>query len=95
MAKVQALIPCLLLAACATQPIHGVAPGFFMGFLHGLLAPFALLGSLFWNVRIYAFPNSGFGYDLGFVLGLGTLMVVVMLLSIARIGGFLTREGGG
>jgi hypothetical protein len=93
MPRVWAPILCLPLAACATQPPHGTAPGFFAGLLHGLSAPFALAASLFWNVRIYAFPNSGFGYDLGFVLGFGTLTVVVMLLSIARIGGFLTREG--
>jgi hypothetical protein len=34
------------------------------------LAPFALIGGLLLEVRIYAFPNSGWWYDLGFMLGL-------------------------
>jgi L-amino acid N-acyltransferase YncA len=33
------------------------------GLLHGLVAPFALIGSLFYDVRIYAVPNSGSWYD--------------------------------
>jgi hypothetical protein len=62
-----------LLAGCAHQPSplpfvdH---PGFFSGIWHGLVAPFALVGHLFTNVRVYAFPNSGGWYDLGFVLGI-------------------------
>ena len=60
---------------CATQPsipklFAGDPPGFFMALVHGLIAPFALAGSIFWDFRIYAFPNSGFSYDLGFLVGL-------------------------
>lgn len=40
-----------------------------MGFLHGFIIVFSLIGSIFTDVRIYAFPNSGFWYDLGFFLG--------------------------
>ena len=60
-----------LLASCATQPLVTAAdpPGFFAGLLHGFLILFSLIGSIFMDYRIYAFPNSGGWYDLGFVLG--------------------------
>ncbi len=62
----------LLLPGCAHQPgplpiID--APGFFSGLLHGFLVLFSLVGSIFADVRIYAFPNSGFWYDVGYVIG--------------------------
>ncbi len=82
----------LVLAGCATQPAVHAGPGFFHGLLHGLIAPFALAASLVWPVRMYAFPNTGFGYDLGFLLGLGVLLALVATLLAPRIGGFLTRE---
>jgi hypothetical protein len=65
----------LLLAACATQPAAAAnAPGFWLGLLHGTIAPFSLIASLFWDVRIYAFPNDGGWYDFGYYLGIaGTL----------------------
>jgi hypothetical protein len=66
----------LLVAACATQPFPKAydAPGFFLGLLHGFIAPFALIASIFMDVRVYAFPNSGGWYDFGFILGIGALM---------------------
>lgn len=65
------VIGALLLASCATQPSPDAydPPGFFLGLIHGFTALFALIGSIFWDVRIYAFPNGGGLYDLGFVLG--------------------------
>jgi|DEB0MinimDraft_6_1074348.scaffolds.fasta_scaffold146882_1 hypothetical protein len=59
------------LAGCATQPerYSDDVQGFFFGFLHGYISLFTLIGSLFMDIRIYAFPNSGFLYDLGFFLG--------------------------
>ncbi len=65
------LMAALLLAACATQPAPRVsdAPGFLLGLWHGLIVPFSLVASLFMDVRVYAFPNNGGWYDLGFVLG--------------------------
>jgi hypothetical protein len=64
----------LLLASCATQPppislFSYEPPGFFSGLLHGFLIVFSLIGSLFTKYRVYAYPNSGFFYDLGFFLG--------------------------
>ena len=44
-------------------------PGFLTGLVHGFVSLFSLLGSLFLDIRIYGFPNSGIGYDVGFVLG--------------------------
>lgn len=43
-------------------------PGFWLGWWHGATALFSLMASLFSDVRIYAYPNSGFGYDAGFTL---------------------------
>jgi hypothetical protein len=64
----------LLLTSCATQP-HAAAqtPGFLYGLLHGFIAPLSLIGSIFYDVRIYAFPNSGGWYDFGYFLGFGAL----------------------
>jgi hypothetical protein len=62
----------VVLAACAHQPPpSGGAPlpGFFLGLLHGYISLFSLIASLFFQVRIYEFPNNGFFYDLGFVIG--------------------------
>ena len=66
------LLSLLHFIGCATQPNpEGFnPPGFFLALLHGLIAPFALIGSLFMDIRIYAFPNSGFFYDLGYLLGI-------------------------
>ena len=60
-----------VLAACAHQPppVGEPLPGPLMGFLHGLISLFSLIGSLFSPIRIYAFPNAGFLYDIGFVVG--------------------------
>jgi hypothetical protein len=61
----------VLLVSCASQPMAQASePGFLMGVLHGIIMPFSLIGSFFdQSIRIYAFPNSGFWYDAGFVLG--------------------------
>ena len=55
----------------ATQIVSNIhkPPGFLMGLVHGFISLFSLLGSLFLDIRIYGFPNSGVGYDVGFVLG--------------------------
>ena len=64
------------LAGCAMQPSPSVAdaPGFWLGLLHGLIAPFSLIASLFRDVRIYAFPNAGGWYDLGYFLGIAAIL---------------------
>lgn len=68
------VVPILLLSACATQPdpppTADHVPGLIYGFLHGYIALFSLVISLFTDTRIYAYPNAGFLYDLGFLAGL-------------------------
>ncbi len=61
----------LIMAGCATQPHPEGAglPGFWYGLLHGFVMLFSLIGSLFWHVRVYAYPNAGRWYDFGFVVG--------------------------
>jgi len=66
------LVTCTaILGACATQPVSAAPtpPGFFHGLFHGFTILFTLVGSLFTDYRIYAYPNSGWWYDLGYFLG--------------------------
>jgi hypothetical protein len=69
------LLVFLILAGCATQTqlpnLLPKVPGFWHGLWHGFIAPLSMIGSIFMKIRIYAFPNSGFWYDLGFMLGIG------------------------
>lgn len=61
----------VVLSGCATQSINQVVdpPGFLHGLLHGFIILFSFIASLFTDVEIYAFPNSGGWYDFGFLLG--------------------------
>jgi hypothetical protein len=52
----------------------GDVPGFSSGLLHGFLVAFSFIGSLFTDVRIYAFPNSGGWYYLGCLFGVAVLL---------------------
>ena len=46
--------------------------GFFFGIWHGLLAPYSLIARFFIDDTVmYYSPNTGFGYDLGYLLGVG------------------------
>ena len=71
-----AVVPLLLLAACATQTSSAVAhtaatPGFLLGAWHGFIFPAAWVLSLFLpDVAVYAVPNSGGWYDFGFFIGI-------------------------
>jgi len=70
------LLAALALAGCATQgtPPEPSVPGFWLGLVHGAIAPFALIGHLFDHaIRIYAVPNSGGWYDFGFLIGLSVV----------------------
>jgi hypothetical protein len=83
-----------VIAGCATQPPGGSDhPSFLLGLFHGFTALVTLAGSVFLHIRIYAFPNSGFWYDTGFVIGFAASIVLLVLIFIPRIGGFVTREG--
>ena len=65
------LILAVAFISCAHQPLTESydPPGFFSGLFHGFIIVFSLIGSIFMDIRIYAFPNSGFFYDLGFLIG--------------------------
>ena len=64
------------LSSCAHQPrpeaVH--LPGFWSGLLHGFLILFSFVGSLFTDVRIYQFPNSGGWYDFGYLIGAASFL---------------------
>jgi hypothetical protein len=85
-------VAALCLVACASQPAPLVqqAPGFLAGFFHGFIAIISLIGSLFLHIRIYAFPNSGFWYDFGFVAGFCASQLALFLAVMARVGGLVT-----
>lgn len=63
-----------MLAGCATRAPVSIAdegPGFLSGLLHGFIAPLALMAHLFdSDIAVYAVPNSGGWYDLGFLWGM-------------------------
>jgi hypothetical protein len=87
-----AVICIVFLAACAHQPVRDIAgtPGFFLGLVHGFLAIFSLIGSLFLDVRIYAFPNTGFWYECGFLFGFFMSLLTAFLSVMARVGGWIS-----
>ena len=72
--KIFILLYSFYLLGCANQPINHYydPPGFFLGFFHGCTILFSLIGSFFVDVRIYAFPNDGVLYDLGYFFGIIT-----------------------
>ncbi len=65
-----------IIAGCASQPVADSwnPPGFFMGLVHGFCILFSLIGSIFIDVRIYAFPNSGSWYDFGYFIGVSMFL---------------------
>lgn len=88
-----ALLSAIVLMGCASQPEPaGGGPGLLVGLFHGFTALLSLAGSLFLQVRIYAYPNAGFWYDAGFAIGFSGSVILIVMLSIARIGGFITQR---
>ena len=87
------VVPLLFLTACGfvgTEPISAWdPPGFFSGVWHGLLAPWTLILRLFLDIKMYAVPNTGWFYDLGFLIGVvfsipvgWTAAIIALLLHI-------------
>lgn len=70
----------LILSGCADNipisELSSIEPvGFLHGLWHGITAGFALIGSLFDDsIAVYAKYNNGWWYDLGFIMGTGTLV---------------------
>ena len=88
------LIP-IIFVACGfvgSEPISTWdPPGFLYGVWHGLLAPWTLVVRFFLPIKMYAVPNSGWFYDLGFLIGVtgsipvGWMAAIIALLAhIAR-----------
>ena len=49
--------------------------GFFSGIWHGLIAPFAVFAQIFDNdIVLYSPANTGFGYNLGFLIGISSII---------------------
>lgn len=74
------LLILLLAIGCAdvqpevTQCLTGHTYGFWGGLWHGWTAPFALVGSLFYDdIAVFAVNNNGDWYAFGFLLGVGNL----------------------
>ena len=66
------IVVLLLIGGCGFATYgHGSIdpPGFFQGIWHGLLAPWTLILRLFFDITMYAIPNTGWFYDLGFLIG--------------------------
>jgi hypothetical protein len=66
-------------------------PGFLYGVWHGLLAPWTLVIRFFLPIKMYAVPNSGWFYDLGFLIGVtGSIplgwvaAIIAVLVHLAR-----------
>lgn len=56
--------------ACVIQDPYG----FWSGLWHGWCSGFAFIGSLFSDdIAVYAVNNTGGWYDLGFLLGIGSI----------------------
>jgi len=80
----------LLLAGCTfagdSSALTDGTPGFLIGIWHGIIAPYTLVVRFFLDIQMYAVPNTGLGYDAGFLLGIiGAIPLgwLATLISIA------------
>ncbi len=60
-------------------------PGILSGLWHGMVAPYALILGLFTNIGIYAYPNDGWAYDAGFLLGTACSLPIGWILAIISL----------
>ena len=72
-----------------TSSIASGTPGFLMGVWHGIVAPYTLVVRYFLDIKMYAIPNSGIGYDLGFLLGIVGAIPIGWLATLISIAFFL------
>jgi hypothetical protein len=87
------LIGLMLLTACtfagdSTSFTQGT-PGFLMGIWHGIIAPYTLIVRFFLDIQMYAVPNTGLGYDAGFLLGIIGAIPFGWLATLISIAFFL------
>jgi len=64
-------------------------PGFLMGIWHGVVAPYTLIVRFFLDIKMYAIPNSGIGYDIGFLLGIVGAIPLGWLAALISIAFFI------
>lgn len=64
-------------------------PGLLMGIWHGIVAPYTLIVRFFLDIKMYAMPNSGLGYDVGFLLGIIGAIPLGWLATLISIAFFL------
>jgi len=71
------------------QPgVSSDTPGLISGLWHGLVAPYAVILGLFQNIGMYAYPNTGFTYDVGFLIGIagslpgGWILAIISFLML-------------
>lgn len=83
----------VLLTGCTfagdTSSFASGTPGFLMGVWHGIVAPYTLIVRFFLDIKMYAIPNSGIGYDLGFLLGIVGAIPLGWLAALISIAFFL------
>lgn len=83
----------VLLTGCTfagdTSTFASGTPGFLMGVWHGVVAPYTLVVRYFLDIKMYAIPNSGIGYDLGFLLGIIGAIPLGWLATLISIAFFL------
>ena len=70
------LIALVIFSGCLPNDLveKNTEVGFFHGIWHGWICWISLIVGLFTDVRIYAMNNSGWWYDLGWMLGSGLFM---------------------
>lgn len=68
------LLITIIFAGCTFIEPYSISyydpPGFFSAIWHGLIAPYTLIVRWFKDVEMYAYPNSGWLYDFGFLIGI-------------------------
>lgn len=61
-------------------------PGIISGLWHGLVAPYALILGIFnTSIGMYAHPNAGWVYDVGFLIGAGGSLPIGWILAIISL----------
>lgn len=85
-----AITSILCLSACTfagdSSTLTAGTPGFLMGLWHGLVAPLSLIARFFLDIEMYALPNSGVTYDLGFLIGIVGAIPVGWLATLISVG---------
>ena len=83
----------LILSGCTfagdSSALTEGTPGFLMGIWHGIIAPYTLIVRFFLEIKMYDIPNSGLGYDIGFLLGIIGAIPLGWLATLISIAFFL------